>query len=111
VFLGGIGKLYKSPEFFTYIISSNSYLLILINPLKNYPLLTQKGGDFLLFKEVVELINNKAHLNIEGLRQIVNIKASIGLKAGLSKQLISEFKQFSPVVRPIINTDIIPNPN
>jgi hypothetical protein len=109
VFLGGIGKLYKSPEFVNYIISSNSDLLILINHLKIYPLLTQKGGDFVLFKKVVELINNKAHLNIKGLHQIVNIKASINL--GLSKQLKSEFKQFSPVIRPIINTDIIPNPN
>ena len=70
------GKIYKSPELVNYIISSNSYLLLLINHLKNYPLL---GGDFLLFKEVVELLKNKSHLNIEGLHHIVNIKASINL--------------------------------
>jgi LAGLIDADG endonuclease len=109
VFLEDIGKIYKTPKFVNYIISSNSDLLILINHLKNYPLLTQKGGDFLLFKQVVELMNNKSHLNIEGLNQIVNIKASINL--GLSKQLKSEFNQFSPVVRPIIKTDIISDPN
>jgi hypothetical protein len=108
-FLGNIGKIYKSSEFVNYIISSNSDLLLLINHLINYPLLTQKGGDFLLFKKVVELINNKAHLNIEGLHQIVNIKASINL--GLSKYLMSEFKQITPVVRPFINTEIIPDPN
>jgi len=108
-FLGGIGKIYKSPEFINYIISSNSDLLLLINHLKNYPLLTQKGGDFLLFKKVVELINNKAHLNIEGLHQIVNIKASINL--GLSKYLMSEFNKIAPVVRPFIKTEIIPDHN
>ena len=62
-----------------YIISSNKDLLILVNHLKNYPLLTQKGGDFLLFKKVVELVQNNAHLNIDGLHQVVNIKASINL--------------------------------
>lgn len=108
-FLGGIGNIYKSPQKINYIISSNKELLILINHLENYPLLTQKGGDFLLFKKVVELIDNKAHLNIEGLLQIVNIKASINL--GLSEQLKSEFENFSPVERPIIVTKNIPEPN
>ena len=45
-------------------------------------LLTQKGADFILFKEVVKLMNNKAHLSIQGLNQIINIKASMNL--GLS---------------------------
>lgn len=60
-FFGGIGNIYKSPQKINYIIYSNKDLLILINHLENYPLLTQKGGDFLLFKKVVELIENKAH--------------------------------------------------
>lgn len=112
-FFGGIGNIYKSksPQASSvnnYIISSNEDLLILVNHLENYPLLTQKGGDFLLFKKVVELVKNKAHLNIEGLHQIINIKASINL--GLSEQLKSEFKNFSPVERPIIITENIPEP-
>ena len=54
-------------------------------------------------------MNNKAHLSIEGLNQIINIKASINL--GLSDFLKSEFSKFTPVERQIINTEIIPDPN
>jgi len=54
-------------------------------------------------------MNNKAHLSIQGLNQIINIKASINL--GLSHFLKSEFINFTPVERPIINTEIIPDPN
>lgn len=108
-FFGGIGNIYESPNINNYIISSNKELLILVKHIENYPLLTQKGADFLLFKKVVEIVENKAHLNIEGLHQVINIKASINL--GLSEQLKSEFKNFSSVERPIITTEIIPNPN
>lgn len=108
-FFGGIGDIYKSNKFNNYIVSSNKELLILVNHLKNYPLLTQKGGDFLLFKQVVELIDNKAHFTIEGLHLVVNLKASINL--GLSEQLRSEFHFYSPVDRPIIKTANLPDPN
>ena len=55
-FFGGIGDIYKSNKFNNYIISSNKELLILVNHLKKYSLLTQKAADFLLFKQVVEII-------------------------------------------------------
>ncbi len=42
-----------------------------------YPLLTQKHADFILFKQVMDLINRGEHLTIEGLHKIVAIKASI----------------------------------
>jgi hypothetical protein len=45
-------------------------------------LLSQKSADFKLFTQVVELMNNKAHLSLEGIYQIINIKASMNL--GLS---------------------------
>lgn len=40
-------------------------------------------------------MNNKAHLSIQGLNQIINIKASMNL--GLSDFLKSEFTKFAPV--------------
>ena len=76
---------------------------------RNYPLLTQKGGDFLLFKKAVKLIESKAHLNIEGFFKIVSLKASINL--GLSEKLKSIFKNICPVERPIIKTETIPDPH
>ena len=69
--------------------------------------MTQKAGDYKLFK--VTLINNKKHLTLEGLYQIINIKASMNL--GLSDLLKSEFKNYIPVEKPLINTETIPNPN
>jgi hypothetical protein len=55
-------------------------------------------------------VNNKAHLTVEGLNQIVNIKASLNL--GLSDMLKSEFAGYTPVKRPVINYhNVILDPN
>ena len=91
-----------------YSIDSNKDLQKLIIHIEKYPLLTPKAADFLLFKQVVELMSNKAHFTIEGLNQIVNIKASMNL--GLSDKLKSEFAGYTPVERPVINNDNIPDP-
>jgi hypothetical protein len=76
---------------------------------ENYPLLSQKAADFYLFKQIVKLINTKNHLTEAGLLQIVNIRASMNL--GLSDLQKSEFINYNPVTRPIINYTEIPNPN
>ena len=70
------------------------------------------AGGFLLFIKVVELLKNKAHLNLEGLHKIINIKASInlGISSTKQKELINEFKIITPVARPIIFTENIPDP-
>nr|QBM31582.1 hypothetical protein [Arthrobotrys musiformis] len=53
-------------------------------------------------------MNNKVHLTKEGLYQIINIKTSMNL--GLSDMLKSEFNEYIPVERPVINTENIPDP-
>jgi len=110
-FFNGIGSIYINPTLnkVNYSIDSNKDLIKLIIHLDKYPLLTQKAADFMLFKEVVKLMNNKAHLSTKGLNQIINIKASMNL--GLSDLLKSEFNDFIPVERQIINTENIPDPN
>jgi hypothetical protein len=109
--LGGIGSIHISPTLnkVNYSVYSKKDLTSLIIHLEKYPLLTQKAADFILFKEVVKLMKNKAHLSIEGLNQIINIKASMNL--GLSDFLKSEFNDFTPVERQVINTLNIPDPN
>jgi LAGLIDADG DNA endonuclease family protein/NADH-ubiquinone oxidoreductase (complex I) subunit 5/GIY-YIG catalytic domain-containing protein len=104
-YLGGIGFIHlaRNREIVNYSIDSIEDLNKLIIHLEKYPLLTQKAADFLLFKQVVKLVNNKAHLTVEGLNQIVNIKASMNL--GLSDMLKSEFAGYTPVERPVINSD------
>ena len=81
---------------------------IVIPHFLKYPLLTQKGADFILFKQIVKLMNSKNHLSIEGLHQIVDIRAS--MNRGLSSLIKSEFINNTPVVRPSINTTQIPDP-
>lgn len=113
-FLGGIGSIYINPTLnkVNFSIDSKKDLAYLLAHLEKYPLYTQKAADYILFKEVVELMNTKAHLYIEGLNQVVNIKASMNL--GLSDFLKSEFNGGvlpPPVERQIINTEKIPNPN
>ncbi|KAG0122596.1 hypothetical protein HOY82DRAFT_495549 [Tuber indicum] len=60
---------------------------VLIPHFNKYPLLTKKRSDFLLFKQIVELMINKSHLSCAGLLQIV------GIKAYLNKGLSNELKQ------------------
>lgn len=105
--LGGIGSIHlaQNRDIVNYSIDSIKDLNNLILYLEKYPLLTQKAADLLLFKKAVELVNNKAHLTLEGLEKIVNIKASMNL--GLSDILISEFPGYVPVERPVINNDNI----
>lgn len=90
-----------------YSIDSNKDLIKLIEHLNKYPLISQKAADYLLFKQAVELISNKAHLTLEGLKLIVNLKASMNL--GLSETLKSEFIGYIPAVRPTIVTNSIPH--
>jgi hypothetical protein len=71
---------------------------VIIDHLDKYPLITQKRTDFKLFKQVVELMNRKEHLTIEGLYEIVAIKSSMNL--GLSSLLKLGFSDIISVERP-----------
>ena len=104
-YLGGIGSIHlaRNRDIVSYSIDSIEDLNNLIFHLDKYPLLTKKAADFILFKKVVELVNNKAHLTVKGLKKIVNIKASMNL--GLSDTLKSEFAGYTLVERPVINYD------
>ena len=95
------------------VFSIKDLVKIIIPHFLKYPCLTQKGADFILFKQIVDLIVNKAHLTIEGINKIINIKAGASQNLGLSELLKSEFKDLilSPVgKRPLIKTDTIPDP-
>src|SRR5579859_3108532 len=107
--LGGIGIINTSLNKVTLSVNSKKDLTTLIIHLEKYPLLTQKGADFILFKQVVKLMNDKIHLYLSGLKQIINIKASMNF--GLSYFLKSEFIDFTPVNREIIETENIPDAN
>lgn len=69
-----------------------------------YPLLTQKKADYILFKQVIDLMNVGKHLTREGLAEIVGIKAS--MNKGLNESLKKEFHYVLPVQRPEVKIDL-----
>lgn len=85
-----------------YSVTSISELTHVIIPhFESYPLISQKRADFLLFKLVVELINNKEHLTREGLAKIISLRASIN--KGLTLELSRAFPNVTPVERPVVD--------
>lgn len=102
-YFGDIGSIHipRNRNIVNYSIDSTQDLNKLILHLEKYPLLTKKAADFLLFKQAITLVNNKAHLTVEGLNQIVNIKTSMNL--GLSNMLKSEFAGYTPSFRKTCN--------
>nr|AYE93291.1 LAGLIDADG homing endonuclease [Termitomyces sp.]AYE93310.1 LAGLIDADG homing endonuclease [Termitomyces sp.] len=110
-FFGGVGTISidAKANAVKYSVDSLKDLTTIIIPhFKKYPLISQKAGDFILFEQIVELMNKGAHLTMDGLQQIINIKASINL--GISDVVKSEF-DVKPAKRPIIKTASIPDPN
>jgi len=63
-------------------------------------LLTQKRADYLLFKQILELIRNKEHLTLTGLNEIVSYKAAMnkGLPASLKEAFLDITAKDRPVV-------------
>jgi hypothetical protein len=111
-FFEGIGtiSLDKKANVLKYSTASLKDLSSVVIPhFKKYPLLSQKGADFLNFEQIVELMNKGAHLTINGLQQVINIRAS--MNTGLSEIINSEFSNtINPVKRGIIQSNIIPDP-
>jgi len=59
---------------------------VVIPHFEKFPLFTNKEKDFLIWKDIVILINKKEHLNEKGLMKIINLKTF--LNKGLSKELL-----------------------
>jgi len=99
----------KKDDCYYYTVGSIKELKVIIDHFDKYPLITQKQADFKLFKSVAELVNKKEHLTIEGLKKIVNIRASMNL--GLSDVLKTAFPNTVPAPRPKVEATEKPDPN
>jgi NADH:ubiquinone oxidoreductase subunit K len=62
---------------------------IILSHFERYPLLTNKYKDFIIFKQIVLLMSDNKHTNLEGLKEILEQTAS--LNWGLSKNLKESF--------------------
>jgi hypothetical protein len=110
-YFGNVGVISesKSEDMCAFRVSSPKQILEHILPhFDKYSLITQKQADYLLFKKIVLMMLNKEHLTIEGLQEIVNIRASLNL--GLSDVLKSAFPNYIPVKRSLITNQQIPHP-
>ena len=77
----GVGKVNLLPdEEATFRISSLKELNVIISHFDKYPLKTQKYYDFILFKQVIDLMKDKEHLTLDGIIKIASIKASMNTK-------------------------------
>jgi len=106
----GVGKIYRSrPDSSELQVSSFKDMHAVIDYFDKYPLITHKLADYLLFKQVFELIKNREHLTIEGLKKIVAIKASIN--KGLPDELKEAYPDIESVNRCNVVNKEIPDPN
>jgi hypothetical protein len=91
------------------ITSLKDIINVIIPHFDKYPLISQKKADFILFKQVADLMNRKQHLTSEGVQEIVNLKAAINL--GLTDVLTQAFPNTISSSRLLIRNEEIPNPN
>jgi hypothetical protein len=77
-YLGGIGSLSYSKDLVCLKVQSLKQILAVIIPhFDKYPLITQKLADYLLFRQIVLMLEKKEHLNNKGVQAIANIKARV----------------------------------
>lgn len=111
MYLGGIGSIMedRNKNRAEFRVSSLEELLTVIIPhFDRYGLITRKQGDYLLFREIVNMKVQKLHLTSEGLQKIVNLRATLNL--GLSPSVKAAFPNSNPVARPALENTSIPHP-
>lgn len=92
----------------TYRVKSLKDLITIITHFENYPLITNKYADFVLFKYIIEIMKSKEHLTNKGLLKILSLKAS--LNNGLPEKLKECFPDITPACRPLISLREIKEP-
>jgi hypothetical protein len=110
-YFGDIGSINKSGDnLLVYRVSSLKDLAVIIDFFSRYSLITQKRADFELFKRVVAIRQSGRHVILEGIQDIVNIRAS--MNKGLTEELKTAFPKTIPVIRPIVSEadQMIPDP-
>ena len=80
---------------------------IILPHFDKYPLLTNKYQDFIIFKQIVLLMSENKHTNLEGLKEILEQRAS--LNWGLPKSLQESFPSIVGVKRIIVDNNMLNN--
>jgi len=105
----GVGKTYvTNAGSVEYRVFSIKELKVVLDHFDKFPLISQKYGDYFLFKQAYQLLINREYLTPEGLRKIISIKASIN--NGLSEPLKEAFPDVTFAIRPTKENISICNP-
>jgi hypothetical protein len=110
-FFGGIGvvQITSRKHMIQFRVFSIQDLNIILNHFDQYPLITKKCADYLLFKEALALIKNKKHLTIEGFNEILAIRAS--MNKGLPENLRESFPYITGKSLPLVRVPDHFNPH
>ena len=103
-FFGGVGtfRMDTRDNIFKYSVSERKDLINVIIPhFTEYPLISKKSRDFLLWSKVIEIILNKEHLTEEGFLKILSYYASIN--KGVSKKVKKYYPDIISVGKPGIS--------
>lgn len=104
--LKGVGKIYVKKNSVIFMVRTLNELEVIIEHFDKYCLITEKWADYLLFKEIVTLMQNKEHLTSKGLQKILDIRASIN--NGITDLIQTNFPKTKAVPRPLVEK-IIPH--
>jgi hypothetical protein len=105
--LGGIGTVASHQSSCALRVRKISELIELVKFFDKYPLISYKRGEYLLFKQIIYIIQLKEHLTLQGIQKIINIRATLNF--GLSKELQLMFPETVPVPRSLRETCVIPH--
>ena len=100
----GLGAIYHRPDRknSVYRVSNVNHIKNVIIPhFTEYPLISKKSRDFLLWSKVIEIILNKEHLTEEGFLKILSYYASIN--KGVSKKVKKYYPDIISVGKPGIS--------
>ncbi len=107
--VGNIIEIEKSNRIIYSVQSRLDLINVIIPHFDQYPLITQKKADYLLFKQAVAMLNLNIQSDISGIQDIMRLKAAMNW--GLSAKLKSEFLDVIPTERPLINSETMFDPN
>ena len=105
----GVGKIIKcGKNALIFAVDSIKEIPIIINHFDNFPLITQKLSDYLLFKQCFDIIKEKEHLTERGLLKIIGLKFYLNL--GLPDKLKRAFPSVETNNKPTYFFKGIPDP-
>ena len=97
-FFGGVGWISTSGNMYTYEVTSLKSLHIIRNHFENYPLETSKYIHFILWSDIMNLLEKKIHYEYDGFMKILGI-ISVFPK-GLSKSVLEAHSDVVPIHKP-----------